>query len=386
MRFNPRVLELSFPPFDVLNTRAAELRAAGHHVISLGQALPSFRTPASAVAAAYDALKDDDVHVYSADAGRASLRAVLADRLASSHGIVSQPDEYIITAGANQAFMLALLTLIGEGDEVLLPAPYFVNHEMAICAVGGRPVEVPLKEETGFSVTWQELAPFVSARTRVVVFCNPSNPTGATIAADEGVRIIAELRARGIVAICDETYMQFVYGRRHWSAASVPDWRDNVVVVSSFSKSFGMTGWRAGYLLADAGVCEQAIKVQDAMIICAPAIAQAVAEAAVRDSWNYPCTFHPQLEERRRLMIEGVRSIERLHWTPTSGGFFAFVRVDGCDDSAAMATAILERAHVVTVPGAIFGRTGEGYLRVSYGSVGSDDLIEALNRVRAFLA
>lgn len=384
MRFHPRIRDLTFPPFDALNTRATELRSAGHHVISLGQAVPSFRPPASAVSAAYQALADEEVHLYTPDAGRSTLRTILAERLASSHGITSRPDEYIVTAGGNQAFMLALLTLVGEGDDVLLPAPYFVNHEMAVRAVGARPCEVPLHEDTGFAVTWKDLAPFVTDRTRAVALCNPSNPTGATIPAAEGSHILRELSTRGIIAICDETYMQFVYGRPHWSAASVPDWRDNVVVVSSFSKSFGMTGWRVGYMLADASVCEQAIKVQDAMIICAPAIAQSVAEAAVRDSWNYPCSFHPQLEDRRRQMIEGVQTIRGLHWTPTNGGFFAFVHVADCTDSTALSRAILERAHVVTVPGAIFGRSGEGYLRVSYGSVSSGDLSEAVHRLRMF--
>jgi aspartate/methionine/tyrosine aminotransferase len=386
MRFSPRVLELTFPPFDVLNTRAAEMRAAGHRVISLGQALPSFGPPPAAIAAAHTAMRDPDVHLYSADAGRASLRTVLAARLAEHHGVESRPDEYIITAGGNQAFMLALLTLIGEGDEVLLPSPYFVNHEMAVRAVGGRPVEVALKEETGFSLTWEDLAPFVSDRTRAIAFCNPSNPTGATIAANEGARIIRELRIRHVTAICDETYMQFVYGRPHWSAAAAPEWRDNVVVVSSFSKSFGMTGWRIGYLLADASVCEQAIKIQDAMIICAPAIAQSVAEAAIRESWDYPATFHAEIEQKRRLMADGLKSIPGLHWTPTNGGFFAFVRVGGDTDSAALAAALLDRAHVVTVPGITFGRSGEGYLRLSYGSVGAGDLTEALDRLRIFFA
>lgn len=386
IRFNPRVLGLTFPPFDVLNGRAAEMRAAGHRVISLGQALPSFAPPPSAVAAARDALGDPDVHLYSADAGRLSLRSLLATRLAATHAIDSRPEEFIITAGANQAFFLALLTLITDGDEVLLPAPYFVNHEMAVRAVGGRPIEVPLEEANGFRVTWNDVAPFVNDRTRALVLCNPSNPTGATIPALEGGRIIQELRANGIIAICDETYMHFVYGQRHWSAASVPGWRDNVVVVSSFSKSFGMTGWRVGYMLADTAVCEQAIKVQDAMVICAPAISQSVAEAAVRDSWDYPASFHPGLEARRRLMIEGLASIPRLHWTPTNGGFFAFVRIADCSDAAAVAAAILETAHVVTVPGGTFGHSGQGYLRMSYGSVGADDLVEALDRLRQFFA
>jgi aminotransferase len=179
--------------------------------------------------------------------------------------------------------------------------------------------------------------------------------------------------------------MHFVYGHQHWSAASVTGWRRNVVVVGTFSKSFAMMGWRVGYMLADAAVCTQATKVQDAMIICAPTISQIAAEAAVCDDWDYPRSFHGQLLERRRRLSDGLTRSAGVSWVPTAGGFFAFVRVDGCTDSNDLALQLLDDAHVVTIPGSSFGRSGEGCLRLSYGSVDAEALTEAINRLTDFL-
>jgi aminotransferase len=217
------------------------------------------------------------------------------------------------------------------------------------------------------------------------VLCNPSNPTGAPLEAEEGERIVSELARRDIFVLSDETYMHFVYSGRHWSAAGVPAWRENVAVIGTFSKSFGMMGWRVGYMLADASICGEAVKIQDAMIICAPVISQVAAEAAVRDDWAYPATFHAELRARRQLLADGITTIPRMHWTPTRGALFAFVRVDGCMDSTQLSRDLLEQSHVVTIPGAAFGPSGEGYLRVSYGSASPPELLEALRRLRMFL-
>jgi len=183
--------------------------------------------------------------------------------------------------------MLAALTTIDPGDEVVLAGPYFVNHEMAISAAGAIPVEAPVSESNGFAARWTDIEPHLTARTRAVVLCTPSNPTGAVVGREDLERIISELARRQVTLICDETYMHFVYDGTHASAASIDGWRDNVVVVGTFSKSFAMTGWRVGYLLADRRVCDEALKVQDAMIICAPVISQRAVEAAVRTDWNY---------------------------------------------------------------------------------------------------
>ncbi|MGH9345984.1 MAG: pyridoxal phosphate-dependent aminotransferase [Vicinamibacterales bacterium] len=382
-RIPPRAARITAARFDVLNSRAAELGAEGHAVISLGQALPGFGPPPAAIEALRQGLAQPDTHIYSADAGRRSLREALCDRIRAD-GARIVPEEVIITAGGNQAFMLALMTLVDPGDEVLLPAPYFVNHEMAMSAFGASPREVPLSETHGFVLRWRDLEPDVSSRTRAVVVCSPSNPTGAVVPPEELARVVRELAARGVVLFVDETYARFVYEGPRSSAAALPEWRDTCVVIGTFSKSFGMTGWRVGYMLASQEVCDQAIKIHDAMIICAPVPSQVAVEAAVRESWDYPERFMGELMERRALLADGLKEIPRLRWTPTGGGFFAFVHVEGCTDSAGLAADILERVHVVTVPGSTFGRSGEGFIRVSYAAVSRDDLRTALTRLRLF--
>lgn len=380
-----RIRQLTLPPFDPLNQRAAELRRAGHHVISLGQALPFFQPPAAAIDAARAALDRPDVHRYSTDPGLLTLREALAARFSSSIAEVG-PNEFVITAGANHAFSLAMTTLLSAGDEVLLPAPYFTNHQMTIAALGANPIEVAVADRATFAVRWSDLEPVITSATRAVVLCTPSNPTGAVVEREEGVRIVRELARRRITVITDETYLPFVYEGETWSAASVDGWRDNVVVVGSFSKAFGMMGWRVGYLLASRDVCEQAVKVQDAVIICAPVISQMAVEGAVRQAWDHPASFHADLRRRRRIMQEGLAAIPGVTWFPPRGGLFAFARVDGCTDSAALSQTLMEQAHVVTLPGSAFGASGEGHLRLSYGFADEEDLREALRRLAVHLA
>jgi aspartate/methionine/tyrosine aminotransferase len=381
-----RARSLVFPPFDILNQKAAALRQAGYRVISLGQALPAFPPPPAALEAATRALSDPDVHRYSADAGLLSLRQALCDRLRDHLDVEATPDGVIVTAGGNQAFMLAALAVLDPGDDVVLAAPYFVNHEMAIRAVGALPIEAPTPESFGFRTRWSDIEPHLTPRTRAVVLCTPSNPTGAVIQRDELQRIVSELSVRGITLICDETYLHFVFDGAHTSAGSISGWQENVVIVGTFSKSFAMTGWRVGYLIANPHLCDEAIKIQDAMIICAPVISQRAVEAAIRDNWHYITGFHEELRRRRTALQAALGRIPALHWEMTGGGFFAFVRVPGQFDSAQLASSILERAHVVTIPGASFGRCGEGYLRLSYGAVTVDELTEACDRLGKFFA
>ena len=380
-----RTRSLVFPPFDILNQKAAALRQAGHRVISLGQAVPGFPPPPAALEAAHRALADPNVHRYSADAGILSLREAFCDRLREHLHVDATPDDVIVTAGGNQAFMLAALTVLDPGDEVILAAPYFVNHEMAIRAAGAVPIEAPVAEGSGFRAEWSAIEPHVTPRTRAIVLCTPSNPTGAVIARDQLEHIVRELSARGITLICDETYMHFVFDGAHSSAGSIDGWRENVIIVGTFSKSFAMTGWRVGFLIADREVCAEAIKIQDAMIICAPVISQKAVEAAIRDDWNYITRFHDELRHRRSAFKTALGRIPALHWEPTGGGFFAFVRTPE-HESEQLAATILNRAHVVTIPGSSFGHSGEGYLRLSYGAVSTPELVEGCDRLRQFFA
>lgn len=386
MRIPNRIRDMDLPPFDSLARRAAELRQQGHHVISLGQAVPFFLPPPSALASAQAALTIPDTHRYATDPGLPSLRRILAERLGESLQAALDPDEIIVTAGANQAFALVLTTLVSAGDEVVLPGPYFANHHMLVRAMGATAVEAPVADRRTFAVRWSDIAPHLSARTRMIVLVNPSNPTGAALDPAEGRKIVAEAAARDLVVVSDEAYMHFVYEGAHWSAAAAPAWRDTVVVIGTLSKSLGMMGWRVGFVVADRAVCEQAVKVMDAMIICAPVVSQMAAEAALRDDWPYATNFLDELAARRRVLAEGLAGIPGVEWTPGRGGLFAFARIAGCTDSRQLAHDLMEEAHLVTMPGASFGVSGEGCLRLSFGFAAQDDLREATRRLAAYFS
>ena len=387
MYLSSRVRDTMVPPIDHLAALAARLRAAGRDIVSLGQGLTDFPPPAVALAAAAAALRDPATHAYSPDPGLPALRAAIARKWQRDAGIPVDPErELIVTAGGNQAAVLALLTCADPGDEILLPAPYYFNHQMAVRLCGLVPVEAPLAEETGYALTWDRLAPHLTPRTRAVLFATPSNPTGA-VTDPAGLRACAQaLVARSITVIVDETYEYLVYGPTpHYSLAADPALRPQVITVGSFSKSFGLAGWRVGYLFAPPAVVAQALKVQDTLVICAPVISQR-AVTAILESDYYP-TLTAQRQElatRRAALRAGLAAIPRLTWQETCGAMFAFVRVADSPPVEVLVEDILQRAGVLVLPGTAFGAAGAEHLRLSYGATPLPVLTEALARLRRY--
>ncbi len=388
MHIPERIRSIAPPPMDVINAHAERLRRTGAPVISLGQGVPGFPIVAGAIERARQALQEPNTHIYSADAGLLPLREALSAALAEQNRMEVDPEsEIIITAGGNQAFVLALLTLLEPGDKVLLPSPFYFNHEMAIRIVGGIPVQVPLAEETGFQLRMEDLEPYLDADPQVLVVVSPNNPTGAVYDAKELRRIGRALASKGMVIISDETYQHFVYeGAEHFSLASIPKIRSQVITIGSFSKTFSMTGWRVGYLVAEPTFIQEALKIQDSMLVCAPVISQKAALGSLGEPVEEIARRRQILDQRRRFLMERLADIPQLTWQPSRGGYFAFVRVEGYSDSARLAMDILDSVHVVTVPGSVFGQHGEGYLRLSYGSVELSDLDEACGRLSHYFA
>lgn len=388
MRIPQRIQSMASSPIDVINAHANQLRNRGIGIVNLGQAIPNFSPVNGALDAAREALDEPSTHVYSPDAGLLSLREKLSRILAQHNNIIADPEtEILITAGANQAFMLALLTLIEPGDKVLLPAPFFFNHQMAVRIAGGVPVEIPLMEETGFQLRLEDLKPYLDLCPRILVIVSPNNPTGAVYAPQELKRIGFAAAQQDIVIITDEAYSDFVYQEaEHFSLASIAAIGSQVITIGSFSKTFSMTGWRVGFLVAESTFIEEALKVQDSMLICATVIAQKAALRALETPVEEIARRRDILNQRRRFLIERLAEIPQLRWTPTCGGFFAFVRNQGCSDSVQLAMEILDRVHVITIPGSAFGEQGQEYLRLSYGSVNLPDLDEACHRLSRFFA
>jgi aspartate/methionine/tyrosine aminotransferase len=384
-----RVQTTATPIIDHLEAVAAAQRAAGRAVISLGQGVAAFPPPPAALKAARAALADPATHTYSPDAGLPALRAAIARKWHRDAGIAVDPErEIIVTAGGNQAIALALLTCTDPGDTVVLPSPYYFNHEMTAHLCGLTSVEAPLSPDDGFQLTWERLAPHITPATRAVVLTTPSNPTGAVADPAALVACARELAARNVTIIVDETYEYFVFGAaRHYSLAADPALRPHVVTVGSFSKSFGMAGWRVGYLFAPPEVAGPALKVHDTLVICAPVIGQRAVAAAL-DSDYYPllAAQRAELATRRAALATGLAAIPQLHWQETFGSIFAFVRVLDGPPVAELAPLLIREAGVLTIPGTAFGAAGARHLRLSYGSAPVPVLDEALARLSAFFA
>jgi aminotransferase len=391
MKIPQRVRRIELPQFDVLNDIAANWRARGADVVTLGQGLPGFDPPEIAVNALVEAVRDGSSHIYSADAGIFELRRALAQSLVPLGASVDPESEIIITAGGNQALQLALTTLIDPGDEVVLVSPFFLNHEMAVQSVGGIPVEAPVPASRGFVPSWDDVAPHVTTRTRAVLLVTPSNPTGAVTPRGEIDRLVTECARRDIILFVDETYLRFTYDEEPHTALAVvasgrsADWRDTVVVIGSFSKQFAITGWRCGYLIANAEVIAQAMKIQDVMVICAPVPVQRAVTAILEQEPDYAKRWLPELRQRRDLLIEQLSNIPGVTPIKPSGAFFVMARIEGMTDSRQGALELIEQQHVVTIPGAFFGKAGEGYLRISYGAATRERLQAACDRLVKFV-
>ena len=380
-----RVRSVAMPPIDALNTHMSRMNAEGGDVISLGQSVPFFGPPPQMLDAVRDAIDNfgPRLHTYGPDAGIPELRESLATKLRDFNCVSFDPDtQLLVTPGSNQAFMVAMTTVLEPGDEVAIASPYYFNHHMAIELCGGVVREIPLSEEDGFQMRMEDVEAVLTERTRAVVIISPNNPTGAVYLPEEVATITRGLTERGIYVISDDAYEVFCYdGARHTSVAGLGGDADNVITLGSLSKTFGMTGWRIGYIAASAELCRQALKVQDAMAICAPIISQVAATAALDQMPEYPLSMIAELNERRRMLGATLDRIPALHWNKTDGALFAMVRADVAGGDRELAWEALDRAEVLTIPGSAFGAQWEGFLRISYGCSPRDRYEEALSRL-----
>lgn len=373
------------PPIDALNTAMSQMNAEGGDVISLGQSVPFFGPPPQMLDAVREALDSfgPRLHTYGPDAGIPELRNALARKLREFNGAPFDPDtQLLVTPGSNQAFMVVMTTILEPGDEVAIASPYYFNHHMAIELSGGVVKEIPLSEEDGFQMRMEDVESALTERTKAVVIVSPNNPTGTVYRPEEIAVIARELSERGIYVISDDAYEVFCYdGARHTSVAGVTGAGGNVITLGSLSKTFGMTGWRIGYIAASGELCRQALKVQDAMAICAPIISQIAATAALEHMPEYPLSKIGELEHRRMMLEGALDKIPALHWEKTDGALFAMIRADVVGRNRELAWELLEEAEVLTVPGSAFGRQWEGFLRISYGCSPRDRYEEALSRL-----
>jgi aspartate/methionine/tyrosine aminotransferase len=378
-----------------VDAKAKALKAAGRPVIGFGAGEPDFPTPGYIVAAASAACAVPANHRYTPAAGLPELRAAVAAKTLRDSGLQVTPEQVLITNGGKQAVYQAFATLVDPGDEVILPAPYWTTYPEAIRLAGGVPVEVFAGEDQGYLVTVEALEAARTPRTKVLLFCSPSNPTGAVYPA-EAVRSIGEWAlAHGIWVITDEIYEHLVYDGITATSlpVAVPELASTCVVLNGVAKTYAMTGWRVGWLIGPGDVVKAAANLQSHLSSNVANVSQRAAIAAVSGDLAAVAEMRAAFDRRRQTIVKMLDEIPGVQCPTPMGAFYVYPSVRGVlgrtirgrtpDTSAELASLILDEAEVAVVPGEAFGPSG--YLRLSY-ALGDDDLVEGVSRIQALLS
>lgn len=363
--------------FDLVSTRK--------DVITLGVGEPDFVTPWHVREAAVYSLESGKTQ-YTSNSGMPALREAIAGYLDQQFQIQYNPaDEVLVTVGGSEAIDLALRVLISPGDEILIPEPCYISYSPITTLSGGKAVGIETFAKDHFKLCADELQAAITPRSKVLILCYPSNPTGGIMTYEDWLPIAKIVEENDLIVISDEIYAELTYGSKHVSFASMPGMKDRTIVVSGFSKAFAMTGWRLGYACGHKDILGAMLKVHQYTVMCAPIMAQyAGLEALSAHGLEEKDRMIESYNQRRRLVVKGFREIG-LECHEPQGAFYAFPSVQSTGlTSEQFATRLLEEAGVAAVPGDVFGLGGEGHLRCSYAT-SVPQLIEALDRIGHFV-
>jgi len=378
-----------------VDAKAKALKAAGRPVIGFGAGEPDFPTPEYIVQAAIAACSVPANHRYTPAAGLPALRQAVAEKTARDSGLQVTAQQVLITNGGKQAVYQAFATLLDPGDEVLLPAPYWTTYPEAIALGGGVSVPVVADETAGYLVTIDQLEAALTPRTKALLFCSPSNPTGAVYPPEQVAAIGEWAAANDVWVVTDEIYEHLVYGdARHVSIPVVaPEIADRCIVVNGVAKTYAMTGWRVGWMIGPNDVIKAATNLQSHLTSNVCNVAQQAALTAVSGSLDAVVEMRAAFDRRRGLIVGLLNDIPGVSCPVPEGAFYAYPSVTeliGKDfggvrpaSSGELATLILEKAEVAVVPGEAFGTPG--YFRLSY-ALGDEDIATGVTRMGAFLS
>lgn len=383
-----RVSNLSQSQTLAMSQKSNELKAQGVDVINLSVGEPDFHTPDHIKQAAVRAI-DDNFTFYSPVPGYMSLRKAIADKLSRENGLEFAPEQIVVSGGAKQALCNVILSTVNPGDEVIIPTPAWVSYVEMVKLAEGTNVLVPSGIEDDFKITPDRLEAAITPRTRMILICSPSNPTGSVYTRDELAALVAVIaRHPGIIVLADEIYEHINYTGSFTSLASFSEIADRTVVVNGVSKAYAMTGWRIGYCAAPLPVAKACTKLQGQYTSGASSVAQKAAEAAYTGSQDCVEDMRRAFERRRNLVVRLAREIKGVNVNEPQGAFYLFPEVSSffgkrCGDrvinnSSDLAMYLLEVAHVATVAGDAF--CAPGYIRLSYAT-SDENITEAMRRI-----
>ena len=388
-RISTRVESLSPSQTLAMSQKSAELKAAGVDVINLSVGEPDFNTPAHIKEAAKRAI-DDNFTFYTPVPGYMSLRKAIADNLKATDGVDFAPEQIVVSNGAKQALCNAVLALVNPGDEVIIPTPAWVSYVEMVKLAEGTNVLVPAGIEQDFKITPAQLEAAITPRTRLMILCSPSNPTGSVYSHQELQGLVDVIsRHPQITVIADEIYQHINFTGSFTSLSAFPEIADRTVVINGVSKAYAMTGWRIGYLAAPEPIAKAVVKLQGQYTSGASSIAQKAAEAAYLGPRYCVEEMRVAFERRRDLICSLADTIPGWKTNRPQGAFYLFPDVtaligkehDGLriGSSADYVMYLLQEAHVACVDGAAF--CADGFIRLSYAT-SDDNIREAMKRIR----
>ncbi len=356
-------------------------------VAFLSWAKPTSDTPEHIKEAAISAIKNGLVGGYSPTDGLVELRQEIVKKLKRDNNIKADISQLLVTVGAIEGLASTVMAVIDPGDEVILPTPTYSTHIRQVRIPSGKPVLVPLIEENNFALDIKAIKNAITSRTKAIMYCSPNNPTG-TVFPEEQLRRIAEIALENnLMVITDEAYEYFIYDdKKHFSIASIPEMKKNVVSCFTFTKTYAMTGWRIGYLHADEEVIPQIKKAHIPFAICAPVVSQYAALAALKGSQACVEEFGNHYLNMRNLMCERLDKLDYIFDYQKPGGsylMFPKILLKEGKDSVTFCKKLLKEARVSTTPGIAFGPTGESHLRLSF-CVSEDEIDKAFDRMEKF--
>ena len=394
-RISRRVAGIAPSATLAVDAKAKAMKAAGAPVIGFGAGEPDFPTPDPIVAAAIEACSDPRNHRYTPAPGLPELRDAIATKTLRDSGVIVEASQVVVTNGGKQAVYESILAVVDDGDEVLLPAPYWTTYPEPVRLAGGVPVVLTTTEATGFRVSVEVLEAARTERTKALVFVSPSNPTGAVYPREEIEAIGRWALEHGVIVITDEIYEHLVYaGHEHHSIlAVVPDLADQTIILNGVAKTYAMTGWRVGWLIGPPDVVKAASNLQSHLCSNVANVAQRAALAAVSGDLSAVSMMRETFDRRRRVIHGMLNDIHGVTCVEPEGAFYAFPNLTGllgrelgghvASSTLELADLVLEQANVAFVPGEAFDAPGYG--RFSF-ALGDEDLEEGIARIQRLVA
>jgi len=377
--------KISASPTIAMNDKAKQLAAEGHSVIGLAGGEPDFNTPAHIVEAAIQAIRAGETRYAAPSKGITPLLEAIAAKMErDNHVRVNPMSDVIVTPGGKLALFLALKAMLDPGDEVLIPAPYWVSYPSITQMVGGVPVTVETSSDDNYRLRLEHLREHITPRSKALIVNSPCNPTGHMLSSEEIEAIATLALEEDLYIISDEIYEKLNFdGRPAVSLASIPDIADRVIIINGMSKAYAMTGWRLGWLAGPTELIGVAGKFNSQTATSAATFTQLAAVAALNGPQDCVERMRQSYQERRDFIVDAFNSIPNMSHPDIEGAFYAFPKVDETSKtSEEVANIILDEAVVVGVPGSAFGITKDAHIRFSFAE-DMNKLTEAVDRIRA---